>query len=241
MFCLVGWGRRPYIATMYLRYIAFSALAAVLFAPVMARADLVFSGPVVMGDGDSLRVGGSQNLRLIGIDAPELDQTCTLDTGATFACGTWVAETVRKAFNGRAATCTAQQIDRYDRPLVTCTIGGEDLGARLVREGLALTYRESTTYAAEEKAAILADRGLWSMDMQDPSEHRRARATNRAAPNSAPDPACTIKGNISSNGRIYHRPGDENYARTNIRVDRGERWFCTEAEARAAGWRGARR
>lgn len=95
---------------MYLRYIAFSALAAVLSVPVMVRADLVFSGPVVMGDGDSLRVGGSQNLRLIGIDAPELDQTCTLDTGATFACGTWVAETVRKAFNGWAATCCGDRL-----------------------------------------------------------------------------------------------------------------------------------
>jgi len=226
---------------MYLRHIAISTFVVLLSAPAMARADLVFSGPVVMSDGDSLRVGGSQNLRLIGIDAPELDQACTLDTGATFDCGAWVAKTVRKAFNGREAICTAQQIDRYDRPLVTCTIGGEDLGARLVREGLALTYRDSQIYAAEEKAAILADRGLWSIEMKDPSEHRRARATNRPAQSPAPNPACTIKGNISSNGRIYHRPGDENYARTNIRVDRGERWFCSEAEARAAGWRGARR
>ena len=241
MFCLVQAGRRPYIADMYSHYIAILTSMVLLAVPATARADLVFSGPVTMGDGDSLRVGGSQNLRLIGIDAPELDQTCTLDDGAEFACGEWVAQTVRKAFNGRAATCTAQQIDRYDRPLVTCSVGGEDLGARLVREGLARTYRDSPTYAAEEKAAILGDRGLWSMEMQDPSEHRRARVANRPAPRSAPDPACNIKGNISSNGRIYHRPGDENYARTSIRVDQGERWFCSEAEARAAGWRGARR
>lgn len=50
--------------------------------------------------------------------------------------------------------------------------------------------------------------------------------------------ACLIKGNISSSGeRIYHVPGQRYYARTIIDLRRGERWFCTEAEAIAAGWR----
>lgn len=57
------------------------------------------------------------------------------------------------------------------------------------------------------------------------------------------DPACNIKGNISINNgqRIYHVPGQEYYLDTVIRSDYGERWFCSEAEARAAGWRKARR
>jgi hypothetical protein len=41
--------------------------------------------------------------------------------------------------------------------------------------------------------------------------------------------------------RIYHMPGQEHYARTRISAGKGERWFCTEAEAQAAGWRRARR
>jgi hypothetical protein len=49
--------------------------------------------------------------------------------------------------------------------------------------------------------------------------------------------ACTIKGNISANGRIYHTPASPNYTATRIDPSRGERWFCSEAEARAAGWR----
>ena len=54
--------------------------------------------------------------------------------------------------------------------------------------------------------------------------------------------ACAIKGNIGAAGeRIYHVPGGEHYAATRIDVTTGERWFCTEAEARAAGWRRARR
>lgn len=56
-------------------------------------------------------------------------------------------------------------------------------------------------------------------------------------------PGCKIKGNVSfhSRERIYHVPGQKDYAATVINRKYGERWFCTEAEARAAGWRKARR
>ncbi|MDP2119290.1 MAG: hypothetical protein Q8K28_05240 [Hoeflea sp.] len=55
--------------------------------------------------------------------------------------------------------------------------------------------------------------------------------------------ACVIKGNISikSRERIYHVPGQEYYDATRISPEYGERWFCTETEARAAGWRKAGR
>jgi hypothetical protein len=49
---------------------------------------------------------------------------------------------------------------------------------------------------------------------------------------------CDIKGNISHNGeRIYHVSDDEWYEKTIINRSRGERWFCSEPEARAEGWR----
>ena len=52
---------------------------------------------------------------------------------------------------------------------------------------------------------------------------------------------CTIKGNISSSGeQIYHILGAQHYERTKIGTAKGERWFCTEAKAVAAGWRKAR-
>lgn len=52
--------------------------------------------------------------------------------------------------------------------------------------------------------------------------------------------SCLIKGNISRNGeRIYHVPGQKWYSRTRIDESYGERWFCTEKEAREAGWRKA--
>jgi hypothetical protein len=52
------------------------------------------------------------------------------------------------------------------------------------------------------------------------------------------NPHCTIKGNISVDGeRIYHMPGQRYYDVTAINPVFGERWFCSESEARAAGWR----
>lgn len=54
---------------------------------------------------------------------------------------------------------------------------------------------------------------------------------------------CNIKGNVSMDDgdRIYHVPGQRYYAETVINARHGERWFCSEAEARAAGWRKSRR
>lgn len=54
---------------------------------------------------------------------------------------------------------------------------------------------------------------------------------------------CNIKGNVSQNSgnRIYHVPGGARYEDTRIMPEYGERWFCSEAEARAAGWVKARR
>ena len=56
---------------------------------------------------------------------------------------------------------------------------------------------------------------------------------------STPPPGCVIKGNISidTGEHIYHVPGQEFYDETVISPEYGERWFCTEDEARASGWR----
>ena len=54
---------------------------------------------------------------------------------------------------------------------------------------------------------------------------------------------CDIKGNISftSGEKIYHVPGGAFYDDTVINSENGERWFCTEAEAIANGWRKSKR
>jgi hypothetical protein len=53
---------------------------------------------------------------------------------------------------------------------------------------------------------------------------------------------CRIKGNINVQGeKIFHMPGDQWYDKTTVddSQGRGERWFCSEQDALAAGFRRA--
>ncbi|AVL54612.1 thermonuclease family protein [Roseobacter denitrificans] len=195
-------------------------------------------GVIRVIDGDTLDVGGTR-VRLHGIDAPEADQTCTTTGGEIWRCGAWVSQTVTARFGGKTARCVSIDTDRYGRMVARCNVDGQDIAANLVTEGLAFSYRRySDAYTGMERAAASRGAGLHSSRFQSPAEFRKSRS-NADAP---PDGACRIKGNISSDGtRIYHVPGQHHYDRTRIRTKQGERWFCSVAEARAAGWRAARR
>jgi endonuclease YncB( thermonuclease family) len=194
------------------------------------------SGPIEVVDGDTLHVGGV-TVRLFGIDAPERDQTCDRG-GVDWACGEWAADAVARDYAGVAADCEAVDLDRYGRVVARCWVEGQDIGRALVAAGVATAYRDySWDYDLEEKGAQLAGLGIWAGDLMDPAAFR---ATQAPPPQAAPGD-CVIKGNISANGQIYHVPGQENYADTQINLARGERWFCSAAEAEAAGWRPARR
>ena len=82
--------------------------------------------------------------------------------------------------------------------------------------------------------AVSVGVGVWQADTDTPWAFRAAAWT--AASDEAPA-GCPIKGNISANGRIYLMPWSRHYARTKIDTAKGERWFCDENEALAAGWR----
>ena len=107
----------------------------------------------------------------------------------------------------------------------------------MVLSGWAVAYRKfSQDYVAEEDEAKAAERGLWAGRFESPAEFRANKWA--AAAKEAPDSECPIKGNINSKKvRIYHAPWSRSYSRTKINTAKGERWFCTEAEAVAAGWR----
>jgi hypothetical protein len=69
----------------------------------------------------------------------------------------------------------------------------------------------------------------------------RPGAAGGACPNgcAAPPPGCAIKGNINrkTGDRVYHLPGQKHYDEVTVEPENGERWFCTEDEAQASGWR----
>ena len=127
-----------------------------------------------VSDGDSLR-SGKLRIRLFGIDAPEKNQQCTNADGAKWACG----ETAQKMLEALVAKapylqCDLIDTDRYGRAVMRCFAGETDLGAALVRAGLALAYRQySYTYTADEDSAKTAKLGMWSGTFAAPWAWRR--------------------------------------------------------------------
>ena len=212
-----------------------TACALTLFAaPALAGVE----GAIHVVDGDTLTVG-SVKVRLQGIDAPETDQQCLTEHGQPWSCGAWVTQTVQARFEGKHARCKDLGTDRYGRMIATCAVDGEDIGARFVEEGLAFAYRKySLRYVANESAARQRDAGLWAMQVQSPAQFRRVQAERRTGTAPKRDASCAIKGNISTRGeRIFHVPGQKYYAAARISPRKGERWFCSQSEARRAGWR----
>ena len=201
------------------------------------------TGVVRVTDGDTIRLGEAR-IRLHGIDAPELSQICDLVDGREWRCGDWARQMLTQEFAGQRATCEVTDQDaRYRRVVARCSVSGVDMGDWLVRNGVALAYRAySLDYVDAEKTAIVATLGVWRSDFQTPADFRASRRELAVRAGSVPpDPNCPIKGNRSSNGHIYHMPGQADYKNTNIDESRGERWFCSAAEAENAGWRAARR
>ncbi|WP_417669337.1 thermonuclease family protein [Roseibium sp.] len=188
-------------------------------------------------DGDTIELGG-EKIRLDGIDAPELGQTCLTSTGKPWPCGKASRDYLKRLTQSGPVTCRGTETDAYDRRIATCHADTRNLNAEMIRSGHALAFRRySTAYVVEEEAARIAGKGLWAGLFDMPWDYR-AQKWQVAAQAVPAD--CPIKGNITSRGKIYHTPWSPHYDRTRIDESAGERWFCSEAEALAAGWRAAR-
>lgn len=194
------------------------------------------TGPARVVDGDTLEIGGLR-VRLEGIDAPEAAQTCDRRHGGTWPCGNEATRFLASMIRGDTIDCQVAGRDAYKRILAICFAGAIDVNAAMVRHGMAWAFvKYSTRYAEQEKLAQSSATGIWQADAQPPWEHRSNRWAD--ASNLAPD-GCAIKGNVSSGGRIYHMPWSPWYTKVVVRAEKGARWFCSEADAIAAGWRPA--
>lgn len=126
-------------------------------------------------DGDSLKIRGTA-IRLKGIDAPELDQACEDRHGRSYPCGEVSRRGLARLVARQEVACRREGRDRYRRMLARCTVRGEDLGAAMVAQGLAVGYR---AHAAEERAARAAGRGLWAGRFEQPSNWRARNGGSR--------------------------------------------------------------
>jgi endonuclease YncB( thermonuclease family) len=123
-------------------------------------------------DGDSLRQGDTE-LRLHGIDAPELHQDCRTASGIGYPCGREARNRLAKLIAGAILTCQIFETDRYGRGVATCKAGDLDINGEMVRLGWAIAYRRhGTAYLAEESAAKTTRRGIWQGPFENPETWR---------------------------------------------------------------------
>lgn len=136
------------------------------------------SGTAVAADGDSLRLRGDR-VRLLGIDAPELDQVCWDADGAEWQCGRAARQRLAGLVGSARTICQPDGTDRYGRTLATCTAGGRDVAAVLVAEGLAVA---SGGYEREEAVARSARLGIWRGRFVEPRRWRAEGPVEAPAP-----------------------------------------------------------
>lgn len=197
--------------------------------------------------GDVLRLQG-QLIRLAGIEAPDREQRCgnavpTKGQGKRWACGEAAAEMLARTVRGKTVRCSLSGKDDLGRPRGTCTItqGGteQNVAAELVRVGLAFSDGGLLSgFGSLERDARNQKLGIWRGDADRPSEHR-AKVWAEAK-KAAPD-GCPIKGQMVGDAKRYVMPWQPDYARARVRTQKGERWFCSEQEAKSAGWKVAER
>jgi endonuclease YncB( thermonuclease family) len=219
---------------MRLHHLIFASLVATsAIGTAAAQSPVVGVASVI--DGDTLEIH-DQRIRLHGIDAPESGQSCEKD-GKQYRCGQQAALALADKIGQALIRCEQRDIDRYKRTVAVCRLGVEDLNGWMVRQGWTIAYRQySRDYVDDESAAQAAKAGIWAGRFIEPSKWRRGDQLQAAKKSAAV--ACQIKGNISRSGeRIFHVPGGRDYGPTRIDESKGERWFCSEDEARKAGWR----
>ncbi|NPV24751.1 thermonuclease family protein [Bradyrhizobium sp. 81013] len=248
--------------TMRLRDRLLSLCGAIVIGAGMTGAALAASATVRSGDTIQL---GDIVYRLDGIDAPEVDQLCIDDRADPWSCGVEAREQLGKLIGGRSVRCDDLGPDKplKTRKIGLCTIDGDkvSLNQQVARAGYAVSADPGTKYRAKDDvtAAREALRGLWKGCFVAPAEFRsdkkdgallgsacradrdrEIRAVLFPDAPSAP-PGCTIKGKFAVRARvtgnigIYHLQGCPSYPATT----EPDRWFCSEDDARAAGFRRA--
>ena len=150
--------------------------AAVLAVALQSINRTELSGVASVSDGDSLRLSG-ERIRLMGIDAPELGQSCH-SQDAEHPCGAMAANHLQKLLQEQQVYCVIPDEDRYGRMLGRCHIlghgGSNSINRQMVNDGWALAYGD---YRAEERQAREQGLGIWAWEFEEPEAWRRRTRT----------------------------------------------------------------
>jgi endonuclease YncB( thermonuclease family) len=147
------------------RFAAISSLLITLGTDAVAD---MLEGSASVLSGDTLELQGQQ-VRLLGIDAPERAQACWDATGQAWPCGEKAALALTQRIGRSQVNCTGMRRDREQRLIAVCRLGDENINAWLVAAGWALAYRgQSHAFVGAEEAAREAGSGLWAGAFEPP-------------------------------------------------------------------------
>lgn len=170
--------KNPTCATRPTTRSALAAITLSLALPPIPSVAQDVSGPARVSDGDTLNLTGVL-VRLYGIDAPELKQTCMRGDGR-WACGREAADKLAALIDGQTVRCEQRDIDGYGRTVAMCRVGRTDLSAAIVDAGLAVALPKFTAaYVPNEARARERRLGLWSGEFQMPADYRAANPAPR--------------------------------------------------------------
>ncbi len=218
----------------------------------------------IVRDGSTLQLG-NLTYRLDGIDVPTVDQLCIDEHADVWTCGIEARDQLTKLIGGRQVRCDDLGPDPAykKRHIGVCKVEGEttSLSQLLVRSGFALNVEASATgrFQLDEARAKEDRQGVWKGCFAAPREFRVAKKdgalfgaacrTDRDReirealfPEDLVMPAsCNIKGKyavrarVTGNLGIYHLQACRSYPG----LTKPDRWFCSEEDAQAAGFRRA--
>jgi endonuclease YncB( thermonuclease family) len=181
-------GHGPLPPRSRLRLVGDALLSLVLLGLLALVAARFGDGPAIqiegrasVVDGDSLVIAG-ERIRLRGIDAPELDQTCLRD-GNEYACGRDAREALARLVGSRPVACASREKDRYGRLVADCLVAASELGRAQVAAGWAVAYGD---FQREEAAARAGGRGLWSGTFDRPRDWRESHGAAAEAEHGRP-------------------------------------------------------
>jgi len=147
----------------------------VLFPAIAAGAEIVGRPRVI--DAGTLDFSG-RIVRLYGIDAPDVSQTCRAD-GREWPCGLEARWAAINRIGSHWVTCATVSETAEGGLAAVCYLAGlgqMDLNAWLVARGWALADPAATTgYKTQEAAARSAHKGLWKGRFVPPRDWREGR------------------------------------------------------------------
>jgi len=219
---------------------------------------------VIVRDGSTLQLA-NVTYRLDGIDAPPIDQICIDEHAESWTCGLEARDQLTKLIGGRQVRCDDLGADPTyrKRHLGVCKIEGEttSLSQLLIDQGFGLNVEASATgrFKVDEARAREDRKGLWKGCFVAPQEFRRGKKDGPLLGGSCPAErdreirdvlfpddlampvGCNIKGKFAVRARvtgnlgIYHLQACRSYPG----LTKPDRWFCSEEDAQAAGFRRA--